>query len=491
METTEIQNTLTSVLPKESISMEMDAISLNRVSNPLVESGETPSHIVHPQNCEQIQGLVRLANEHELNLTVSSSKGMHLKGGFSAGSAAVHMDLSSMKKILWINRRNRVCMIEPGVTYGELITALESHGMTVPMPLAPRNGKSIVAAIMDREPSTWPNKQWDMSDPVGSTEFIFGNGELFRTGAAGGPGTIEQQRAAGGAQKCSLGPSQTDFHRVVQGAQGSMGIVTWITLRTELKPSIEKTYLIGTDNIEKLLPFMYEVQRPWLGEHAFILDHTALALLMSSKHNDSFESISDSLPKYTLLQNIAGFTRLPEERLAYQDKDIKEIAQRHNLLMKTSIGSVTGKNLLATATSPCGETDFRHAYKGHCVSIFFLTTLDRVSIYQKIISDLANKYGLNENAFGSYIQPMVQNHCCHMEFMVPFDPDNSEEIENMRKFEKEAVKKLISEKAFFSRPYGTAQDLVFDQNPMNTDILKKVKNIFDPKRVLNRGKWDL
>ncbi len=491
METTEIQNNLASVLPKDAISMEKDIISLSNVSNPLLDSGEIPSHVVQPQSSEQIQGLVRLANKQELNLTVSSSRGTHLKGGFSAGSAAVHMDLSSMKKVLWINRRNRVCMIESGVTYDELIKALEPHGMTVPVPLAPRSGKSILAAVMDREPSTWPNKQWDMSDPVGSTEFIFGNGELFRTGAAGGPGTIEQQRAAGGAQKCSLGPSQTDFHRVVQGSQGSMGIVTWITLRTELKPSIEKTYLIGTDNIEKLTPFMYEVQRPWIGEHSFILDHTALALLMSGNQNDSFESISDSLPKYILMQNIAGFTRLPEERVAYQDKDIKEIAKRNNLSLKESIGNVTAKSLLAAATSPCGDTDFRHSHKGHCLSLFFLTTLDRISIYINIMNDLANKYSLNENSFGSYIQPMVQNHCCHMEFMIPFDPAKSEEVELMRKLEKEAVEKLISEKAFFSRPYGAAQDLVFDQNPMNTEILKKVKEIFDPKRVLNRGKWKL
>ena len=78
-----------------------------------------------------------------------------------------------------------------------------------------------------------------MQDPVACTEFIYGTGELFRSGAAGGPGTLEEQRKSKGAQKMPMGPGQTDFQRVLIGAQGSMGIMTWISLRTELLPSIE------------------------------------------------------------------------------------------------------------------------------------------------------------------------------------------------------------------------------------------------------------
>ena len=68
------------------------------------------------------------------------------------------IDFSRWKEIPWVNRRNRVVMIEPGVTYGELLAALEPEGMTIPMPLAPRNGKSVIASLMDREPHIWSNK---------------------------------------------------------------------------------------------------------------------------------------------------------------------------------------------------------------------------------------------------------------------------------------------------------------------------------------------
>ncbi len=491
MDNAEIDKCLQSVLPHESIVRHPDDMDAFRVLNPVIDPGEMPSHVVRPRDGGELQGLIRLANESGLNLTVSSSRGNHCKGGTCGIHQSILIDLSPWQGVEWINRRNRVCMIQPGVTYGALLEALEPHGMTVPVPLAPRSGKSVVAAVMDREPSTWPSRQWDISDPVASTEFIFGNGELFRTGAAGGPGTLEEQRAAGGAQKGPLGPSQADFHRVIQGAQGSMGVITWMTMRTELKPAIQKPFLLGADSLGGMIPFAYDVQRPWLGEHAFILDRTAASMLMSANRPGSFDSLWDSLPRYVCLQNIAGFDRLPKARVKYQQKDIGEIARRHGLAMTSSQGRVSAGDLLATATRPCGEVDWRHALKGHCVSLFFLTTLDRVPVYEDLIGELARKYKLDERSIGSYIQPVVQNHACHVEFLVPFDPGDAGEVDSVRAFEREAARSLADSEAVFSRPYGSAQEIVLEQNPLNFEILRKVKEIFDPNRVLNRGKWNL
>jgi len=393
--------------------------------------------------------------------------------------------------VMWINRRNRVCQIQPGVTYGELLKALAPHGMTISMPLSPRDGKSVVAAIMDREPVTWANRQWDISDPVASTEFIFGNGELFRTGAAGGPGTIEQQRSVGGAQKYSGGPSQTEFNRVLQGSQGTMGIVSWITVRCELAPSVQRTCLLGSDNLEPLIGYMYEVQRPWLGEHSFILDRTGAAMLLSGTGHGDFGSIRDGLPGYVCLQNIAGFERLPRERVAYQEGDIGDIAKRHGLSLKESLGPVRASDLLLTATRPCGGKDWRDQRTGACLSVFFLTTLDRVPGLIRIYGDELKKAGLDGQTTGVYVQPIVQNHGCHVELMTCYDPGDAGLVDRIKALEKDAVTALTDGGAFFSRPYGTAGDVVFGKNPLNFDLIRKVKAIFDPNRVLNRGKWGL
>ncbi len=478
-------------LAGEAITNNENDLMAFTVDNPLIENATPPALIVRPKNEEELQQIVQAANQSQLNLTVSSSGGKHRSSALAAEKDHLHIDLSGWKAIPWINRRNRVCQIQPGVTYGELLEALRPHGMTVPLPLAPRSGKSVIAAVMDRQPAIWPNKQWDISDPVASTEFIFGNGELFRTGAAGGPGSLEEQRAAGGAQKCPLGPSQTDFHRVIQGSQGTMGIVTWITLRTELLPSIEEPFLLGADSLDALTPFIYEVQRPWLGEHSLVLNNTAVDLLMSAAGGQVPGATSAGLPEFICLQNIAGFERYPKQRLKYQKTDIRKIADKHGLEMSSTIGALSARELLDTARTPCGETDWRQIREGHCLSIFFLSTLDRAGLYINLIRELVKHHGLAPDSLGIYIQPVVQNHACHLEFFIPYNPGRAETLQTMKALEKEAVEKLTAQQAFFSRPYGHSQNLVFDQNPVNTDILKKTKDIFDPQRVLNAGKWNL
>ncbi len=482
---------LAEIVHSSAMDATPDTLASWKSSGMAVQEGVRPSMSIRPLDAEELQKVLALANKEDVNLTVASSKPPHRKGGLAATQDNWLVDLSHWDEIVWINRRNRVALIQPGVTYSQLQEALAAEGMTLSMPLAPREGKSVLASIMDREPTTWPNKQWDIGDPAASTEFVFGNGEIFRTGAAGGPGSLEEQRKAGGAQKSSAGPSQTDFHRVVGGAQGTMGVLTWISVRTELKPSLEKPYLIGSDTLHGLVPFMYDVQRPWLGEHSFLLNKAALALLMGAEGREEARSSWESSAPYVCLQNIAGFERLPAERIGYQEEDIGKMATRHGLQMMESLDGLQAKDLLNAATKPCGDTDWRCQRSGDCLSLFFLTTLDRTTEFEAIFMDLVRKNGMDQSKIGMYVQPVVQNHACHVEFMVPFDPEKEAQVDSVRSLEARAVSVLMDAGAFFSRPYGTAGKVVFDKNPLNFDMLKKVKNIFDPNRVLNRGKWDL
>ena len=453
-------------------------------------SATTPAEIIAPANADELRTLVLGANEDGTSLVVMSSGGPHRKDGLACAEPHKLVDLSGWKRIDLIDRRNRVCRVEPGVTYSELLAALTPHGMTIPMPLTPRSTKSVLTAVMDREPSTWPNKQWDGSDPIGSTEFIFGSGEHFRTGAAGGPGSIEKQRKAGGAQKFSSGPSHTDFHRVLQGAQGTMGIVTWATVRAELMPSIEDPHLVGASSVEALIPYVYDVQRALLGEQSFILNRQAAAMLMATGDEMRFLSVVDSLPAFVCLQNIAGFERLPEERVAYQRDDMGEHATRHDLQLERALGDLSASDLLARATHPCGEIDWRLGREGDCLSVFFLTTLDRTTEMTQLFTACAREHGVREADIGLYVQPIVQNHGCHVELMVPYNPASVDAVERMRRLEEQAVAQLLDAGAFFSRPYGTA-DRVFAKNPANFLLIGQVKSLFDPNRVLHRGKWGL
>ncbi|MFX1286515.1 MAG: FAD-binding oxidoreductase [Promethearchaeota archaeon] len=488
MNESDLLTQLQKLVPTGTLSTNSEKLALSAQFG-LHQDEYPPICILLPGNSAELGDIIQFANNQDLNLTVTSSKGIHRRGGITNQKRHILVDLSDWKKIDLIDRRNRVCRIEPGVTYSELTAELARHGMTIPMPLAPRNGKSVLAAVMDREPSTWANKQWDSADPVCSIEFFFGTGDRFRTGAAGGPGTIEQQRESGGAQKYSGGPSQTDFHRVIMGSQGTMGIVSWITLRTEILPTVQESFLVSAEKLDDLLQYVYAVQRGLLGEQSFILNRVAAALVMSAEDETTFKDFCSLLPPYLCLQNIAGFERVPKERLAYHKQDITNIAHENNLKLESLIGNLSARELFDRATHSCGEIDWRDTLYGGCLSIIFQSTLNRVLSLLDVFIKVAAKFNVTSSDIGVYIQPMVQNHVCHIELMIPVDTNSIKQVKSLQLLEQQATIQLMEFGAFFSRPYGTASNLVWNQNPTNTKLVEIIKRIFDPKNVLQRGKW--
>jgi len=83
----------------------------------------------------------------------------------STGGAII-LDLSGMKNIIHIDRKNRVAMFEPGVTFSELASAAGQKGLRLNMPLLPRQSKSVVGSLLEREPVMMPKYHWDISDPL-------------------------------------------------------------------------------------------------------------------------------------------------------------------------------------------------------------------------------------------------------------------------------------------------------------------------------------
>ena len=95
-------------------------------------------------------------------------------------------------------------------------------------------------------------KQFDISDPLLCMEVIFGNGEIFRTGEAAGPLSIEENRKAGAVLTNPLGPGQTDIFRIIQGSKGSFGCASWISMQCDLIPQQRAFHVIDHDYLEPL-----------------------------------------------------------------------------------------------------------------------------------------------------------------------------------------------------------------------------------------------
>ncbi|MGB2853174.1 MAG: FAD-binding oxidoreductase [Dehalococcoidia bacterium] len=446
-----------------------------------------PQYVVKPQNAEEVQGIVKWANNSGMPLIPVSSGPPRFRGDTIPTLGGAVVDLSQMKRIIRINRRNRVAMVEPGLTFGELQPELEKEGLRLPMPLAPRSSKSVIGSLLEREPTIIPKYQWDISDPLLCTEVVFGTGDLFRTGEAAGPGSLEDQWASGQAQTNPMGPFQVDFFRLIQGAQGTMGIVTWASVRCELLPQAHKLLLVPSDRLEGLIDFAYRLLRARLGDELLLLNSFNLAALLG-EDADQIRSLREALPPWILIIGIAGYERLPKERIEYQEKDIMDIAQQFGVEPVSAVPGTSAREVLKALSKPSGEPYWKLRFKGGCHDIFFLTTLDRTPEFIGAMYQMAEAKGFHTADMGIYLQPQMQGRACHCEFNLSCDPNNPKEVDRVRALFTSSSENLMKLGAFFSRPYGPWADMAYRRDAESAIASRKVKGIFDPNNVMNPGK---
>jgi hypothetical protein len=448
-----------------------------------------PVCVVKPTKADDVQKIVALANETQTPLVPVSSGPPHFRGDTVPGTGgAIIIDLSKMKKVVKVDRARRVAMVEPGVTFGELKPEVEKEGLRLNMPLLPRKSKSVVGSILEREPVIMPKYQWDISDPLACAEIFFGTGDEFRTGQAAGPGTVEEQWSVGGVQKAPYGPGIASWHRLIQGAQGTMGIVTWASMRCEILPSLEEPFVVGVSKLNTLLELTSWLIRLRMVNECFILNNTNLAAIFTKKWPKDYQNLKDALPTWTLFYTVAGYEYFPEERVSSHIKDITDITQRIGVEAVKAAGGVSANEILKTVQQPSGEPYWKLRYKGACQDIFFLTLYDKLEGQIKVMNDLAEKSGYAASKVGVYIQPIVQGTSYHCEFNLFYDPENPGEVNRVKELSPLAIKNLMAKGAFFSRPYGESAGMILNRDAATVAVLNKFKKIFDPNNVMNPGK---
>ncbi len=440
-----------------------------------------PKYVIWPENRKQIQKILKLANSLKFSIIpVSSPSGPRHHGDtIPRHNKGVILNLSKLNKIINIDRKNRVVMIEPGVTFTDLIPRLHKKGLKLLMPLSPRASKSVLTAALEREPITIPRYMWDSSDPLLCTEVFFGNGELFKTGTAAGPGSIKQQKKSGQAQVNPMGPTQFSPFRVIQGAQGSIGIVTWATLKLELGSSIQKVYHLQSDDIKKLLDFQYELLKYRLCDELLILNNLNLACLVKEKSDDILR-LSNKLEKWNLIFVISGRGKLANDKISYIEGDIHDVMKEKKLELTEN--GIINENDILKFLSQADTNPWRLRLSGGYQDIFFISNYERITEFILMV-----KKQIPKN-LGVYIQAINQGTSYHCEFDVYYNPNEKEETLDVKeRFLKTSVS-LMDSGAFFNRPYGLWAKEVYKRHEDSTQVaLKKVKKIFDPHNILNPG----
>jgi len=293
-----------------------------------------------------------------------------------------------------------------------------------------------------------------------------------------------------------------------------MGIVYQINLRVIPLPKVQKVFFSAFDSVIDVISAVRHIQRKELGFECFALNNFDLATLLvdedssetkrlkqgqyigingakpwSQAQRQRFEALRRVLPPWTLGLTIVGWARHSEEKVEYQELDLRDLAAEFGFEIKSSVGGVTGLDIIIEDEMLLPwRMQKRFGYKGSCQGLMFHATGGAIPKIEEALARVAAKYHYSSGDVGAYIQPVERARSFYCLYDLHCDPANDSELERVKALFNEASEALINAGAFFDKPYGPWADMMYRRNATYAEYLRKVKAQLDPNSIMNPGK---
>jgi glycolate oxidase len=420
--------------------------------------GHPPDLIVLPADTQQVAAVVRLCAGHHLPMVVRGA-GTGYTGGAVPTHGGVVLSMERMNRILEIDEVNLLAVVEPNVITGDLQRAVEERGLFYPPDPASLDRSAIGGNVAECAGGPRAFKYGTTRRYVLALEAVLPTGEIIHTGSK--------------AVKNVVG---YDLTQLIVGSEGTLAIVTKVTLRLIPKPPAQATLLALFDGIGSAVNAV-----------TALIKLRAVPAAIELVDADSLEAVHDYL----------GQSVVPREAQAALIVEVDGSASAvADEMDRVAQGCAEGGAVVVVRAETASEREQIWTLRRQLSLALRATGLlkinhdvvvprGRVPELFAVVAELKRDHALRIACFGHAGDGNI-----HVNIMV--NKADGAELGRARQAERKLFERVVALEGSITGEHGIgfakAKYLGIELSDAEIALMKRIKRAFDPNGILNPGK---